>query len=128
MKNAVFWDVTPVALVRTDVLEERSASIIRVTLIGELGTTLAVSSNRLTLRKNTKFFLRSVHRLLVAASRGLLQMAVMVPSALNNSRRKVLETIRGPQTTQTPWPLVSNRTIPTDQLPLVGEVIANFCG
>jgi hypothetical protein len=31
MKNAVFWDVTPVALVRTDVSEELSASIINVT-------------------------------------------------------------------------------------------------
>jgi hypothetical protein len=30
-----------VALVRSDVSEERSASIIRVTRIGELGTTLA---------------------------------------------------------------------------------------
>jgi hypothetical protein len=35
-----------VALVRTDVSEELSASIIRVTKIGELGTTLAVTSNR----------------------------------------------------------------------------------
>jgi hypothetical protein len=34
-----------VALVRTDVSEERSASIIRVTRIGELGTTLAVTSS-----------------------------------------------------------------------------------
>jgi hypothetical protein len=34
-----------VALVRTDVSEERSASIIRVTRISELGTTLAVTSN-----------------------------------------------------------------------------------
>jgi hypothetical protein len=32
------------ALIRTDVLEELSASIIRVTRIGELGTTLAVTS------------------------------------------------------------------------------------
>jgi acetylglutamate synthase len=32
-----------VALVRTDVLEELSASIIMVTRIGELGTTLAVT-------------------------------------------------------------------------------------
>jgi hypothetical protein len=38
-----------VALVRTEVSEERSASIKRVTKIGELGTTLAVSSNRRTL-------------------------------------------------------------------------------
>jgi hypothetical protein len=35
-----------VALVRIDVLEELSASFIRVTRIGELGTTLAVTSNR----------------------------------------------------------------------------------
>jgi hypothetical protein len=38
-----------VALVRTDVSEEPSASIIRVTRIGELET-LAVISNRRTLR------------------------------------------------------------------------------
>jgi hypothetical protein len=54
MKNGVFWDVMPVALVRTDVFAEISASIIRVTRIGELGTTLAVTSNRRTLRRNTK--------------------------------------------------------------------------
>jgi hypothetical protein len=35
-----------VALVRTDVSEEISASIFRVTRIGELGTTLAVTSDR----------------------------------------------------------------------------------
>jgi hypothetical protein len=34
-----------VALIRTDVSEEISASIIRVTIICELGTTLAVTSN-----------------------------------------------------------------------------------
>jgi hypothetical protein len=45
-----------VFLVRTDVSEERSASYIRVTRIDELGTTLAVTSNRLTLRRNTKYF------------------------------------------------------------------------
>jgi hypothetical protein len=39
-----------VTLVRTDVSEELSASFIRVTRIGELGTTLAVTSNRRTLR------------------------------------------------------------------------------
>jgi hypothetical protein len=39
MKNGVFWDVTPC------VSEELSASFIRVTRIGELGTTLAVTSN-----------------------------------------------------------------------------------
>jgi hypothetical protein len=38
MKNAVFQDVTPMALVRTGVSEERSAYIIRVTRIDEIGT------------------------------------------------------------------------------------------
>jgi hypothetical protein len=38
------------ALVRTDVSEELSATFKRVTGIGELGTTLALTSNRRTLR------------------------------------------------------------------------------
>jgi hypothetical protein len=45
MKNAVFWDVTPWDLVRTDVSEEQIVFIIRVKRIGEIGTTLAVTSN-----------------------------------------------------------------------------------
>jgi hypothetical protein len=39
-----------VALVITDVAEELSASFIRVTIICKLGTALAVTSNRRTLR------------------------------------------------------------------------------
>jgi hypothetical protein len=50
-----------VTLVRTDVSEELSASFIRVTRIGELGTTLAVTSNRRTSHgvtsKKTPFFI-----------------------------------------------------------------------
>jgi hypothetical protein len=42
-----------VAFVRTDVSKERIASTIRVRRIGNLGTTLAVISNRSTLRGNT---------------------------------------------------------------------------
>jgi hypothetical protein len=45
-----------VALIRSDILEERRASIIRVTRIGELGTIQYF------------VFLRSVHRLLVTAN------------------------------------------------------------
>jgi hypothetical protein len=68
-----------VILVRTDVSEELGASFIRVTRVGELGTTLAVSSNRRKLRGNTSVlsqlvFLRSMCRLLVTAS--------VVPSSL----------------------------------------------
>jgi hypothetical protein len=44
MKNVVFCDVRRVDLVRTDVSEESSASIISVTRTGKLGTTLAVTS------------------------------------------------------------------------------------
>jgi hypothetical protein len=40
-----------VTLVSTHVSEELSASIIKVTKIGEIGTTLAVTSNRRTLQK-----------------------------------------------------------------------------
>jgi hypothetical protein len=42
-----------VTLVRTDVSEEPGASFIRMTKIGELGTTQAATSNRRTLRRNT---------------------------------------------------------------------------
>jgi hypothetical protein len=46
-----------VALVRNEVMEELSASFIRVTRMGEVGTTPALTSNR-----------RSVHWLQVTAS------------------------------------------------------------
>jgi hypothetical protein len=56
MRNAVCWDLRSVDLVRTKISEERNASIIRVTRIDELGTTLAVTSNRRTLRRNTQVY------------------------------------------------------------------------
>jgi hypothetical protein len=48
------WILLRLALVRTDVSEERTAPIIRVARIGELGTMLAVSSNRSTLRRKLR--------------------------------------------------------------------------
>jgi hypothetical protein len=54
-------------LVRTDVSEERIASIVKATRIGELGTTLASTSNDIV-------FLRSVLRLILTAN--------VVPSSL----------------------------------------------
>jgi hypothetical protein len=60
-----------VALVRTDVSEERRVSIISKT-IGELETGLAITSNRCTLRRKTMYmyivFLRILRRLLVTAN------------------------------------------------------------
>jgi hypothetical protein len=72
-----------VALVRTDVSEERSASFIRVTRIGELGATLAVTS---------KVFLRSLRRLLVrpgvVPSSSIL--VTLMKEALSSSETSVL--------------------------------------
>jgi hypothetical protein len=48
-----------VTLVKTDVSEESSASIIRVTRIGEVGTMLAVTNNRHTMPKRR--FLQDPH-------------------------------------------------------------------
>jgi hypothetical protein len=53
MKKASSGMLLRVALVRTDVSEELSASFIRMTRIGELGTTLAVTSNRRTLHTDS---------------------------------------------------------------------------
>jgi hypothetical protein len=79
-----------VALVRTDDLEELSTSIIRVTRIGDPGTTLAVTSNRRTLRKETT--LRSVRRLLVTASvvPSSLILVALMKEALSSSKSSVL--------------------------------------
>jgi hypothetical protein len=75
-----------VALVRIDVSEERSASIIRVTRSGELGTTLAVPSNRHKQQRN------AMRRLLVTAS-VVPSSPILVPlmkEALHSSEMSVL--------------------------------------
>jgi hypothetical protein len=76
-----------VALVRTDVSEELSASFIRVARIGELETTLAVSSNRRTLAS-----LCSVCRLLVTASvvPSSSILVILMKEALSSSETSVL--------------------------------------
>jgi hypothetical protein len=75
-----------VALLRTDVSGELSASFIRVTGISELGTTLTVTNNRRTL------FLRSVRRLLVTASEvpSSLIIVTLMKEALSSSETSVL--------------------------------------
>jgi hypothetical protein len=82
-----------VALVRTDVSEELSSSFIRVTRIGELGTTLAVTSNPRTLRRNTLFIYLSRERppLLASGQSSRLQIQrsrvrlMALPDYLTNS-------------------------------------------
>jgi hypothetical protein len=56
-----------VTLVRTDVSKERSASFIRVTRIGELGTKLVFLSGEVFIKHSHIVFLRSLRRLLVTA-------------------------------------------------------------
>jgi hypothetical protein len=51
---ASFGMLRGVVLVRTDVSEELSASIIRVTRVGVLEKTLVVTCDRRTLRRNAK--------------------------------------------------------------------------
>jgi hypothetical protein len=88
-----------VTLIRTEASEELSASIIRVTRISELGTTLAVSSNRRTLRRNTNtrntsslYILRSVRWLLVTAKNVHSSpiLATLMMDALSSSETSVL--------------------------------------
>jgi hypothetical protein len=71
-----------VALVLTDVSEELSTSFIRVTIIGELGTTLAYHL----------VFLRSVRRLLVTASvvPSSPILVTLMKEALSSSETSVL--------------------------------------
>jgi hypothetical protein len=78
-----------VALVRTDISEERSASIIRVTRIDELGT-LAVTSQRLPLQRNV--FLRSLRLLLLTASvvPSSPILVTLMKEALSSSETSVL--------------------------------------
>jgi hypothetical protein len=68
-----------VALVGTDVSEELSASFIRVTRIGEIGTTLAVTSIRHKLRRNSAS---------VVPSSPIL--VTLMKEALRSSERSVL--------------------------------------
>jgi hypothetical protein len=72
------------ALVRTDVSEELSATFIRVPRICELGTTLPVTSNRRTLRR--------VRRLLVTANvvPSSPILVILLMDTLSSSEKSVL--------------------------------------
>jgi hypothetical protein len=71
-----------VALVRTDVSQELSASIIRVTRIKKLGRTLVVTSNRRTLRRNTKLLVKANF---VPSSPILVTLMMEAPSSSETS-------------------------------------------
>jgi hypothetical protein len=65
MKNTIDWMLCRVARARTDVSEELSASIIRVTRIGELGTMSAVTSNRCILHQNKQLSDKSMQQRMI---------------------------------------------------------------
>jgi hypothetical protein len=72
-----------VAPIRTDISEKRMASIIRVTIIGELGTKIAVTSNRSAL-------LRSLLQLLVTANVPNSPIVTLMMEAISFSETLVL--------------------------------------
>jgi hypothetical protein len=76
-----------VVFVRTDVSEELSASIIRVTRIGELGTTLVVTNNRRRLRRKIKFPETTVLT-------NVTQRKIPEDAILHSHRRENLKTYR----------------------------------
>jgi hypothetical protein len=94
-----------VDLLRADVTEEHIASIIRETRIGELGT-LAVGGNRSTLPRN------QVDKNRLAGNN----------FSSNEQSKYAAKKILCNKQKQTPWPLVRERTIPTERPPLVDEI------
>jgi hypothetical protein len=85
-------------LVRKDVSETLRASFIRVTRNGELGTTLAVTSNRRTLRNSDYFvFLCSVRWLLVTANvvHNSPILVTMTMEAIRSPKRRFLQEPHG---------------------------------
>jgi hypothetical protein len=118
------------ALIRLS--EELSASFIRVTRIGELGTTLAVTNNRRVMKgalsSSDRRFLQQPHGVTSQKTPFFIVTAV---KTLNLTRLPFFawvflkinctELIKT-KTKQTPWPLVRKRTIRTERPPLIGEV------
>jgi hypothetical protein len=136
-----------VALVRTDIAEELSASIIRVTRIGEVGTTLTwcrfvyepidAESYEGTLKTLKPFVVLYASAVcLVSVSPAILsEVSQLTVDVLRHSHLHLvfeecprslccsfLKLENKKKKKQTPWPLVRERTIPTDRPPLVDEI------
>jgi hypothetical protein len=66
MKVDIFWDATPCGSYKNGVSEERSASIIRVTGIGEIVTAVTITSNRSTQRPHGITFQKTAFFIVIA--------------------------------------------------------------
>jgi hypothetical protein len=64
-----------VALVETDISEERIATIIRETRIGEVRKALAITGNRRTLRRKSPMFVTLMMEVLRSSETSVLQRA-----------------------------------------------------
>jgi hypothetical protein len=91
VKNVVFCDVTPCDSCKNRISEELSDSIMRVTRMGELGTTLAVTSNRHSV------FLRSMRRLLFTANVAPFSptLVTLMMEKLSSPKRRFLQEPHG---------------------------------
>jgi hypothetical protein len=83
-----------VALVRIDISEERRASIIMVTRIGELGATLAVTSNRCwsSYLPPKRPFLQEPHGVTSQKTAFFKWMVVCIKSVFDTMRREGIAT------------------------------------
>jgi hypothetical protein len=73
------------ALVRTDISVEHSTSIIRVSKIGELGTMLAVTSNRIMLQRNNVLYVYVVSELKDKAEERAHSSLVLLVHSISSS-------------------------------------------
>jgi hypothetical protein len=120
-----------VALLRTDISVESIVSIIKLKVISELGTTLALTategcweeiqeSNGVTSQKTALFLIftifiynRKEHKRINKEIKGIRKQ--------ENGNEEIIN-VENIKKKQTPWPLVSKRTIPTEGPPLVDQI------
>jgi hypothetical protein len=103
-----------VDLIRTGVSEERSVSIIRWTIMGELGTTLAVTKNRGTLRE------------ILVVPRSPILVTLMM-EALRPTETRLLQETRGVRSQKTAFFVVTAARTSNLELSCSVEVNCNMC-